>query len=280
LVTFGQDDAPVAVEVVQELPDGADPEHDAATTRAEFYVTAGEIHWASTAAGGQAGVETIQGPAHRVLQGAPAPADAEPIKAADLPAWTAASDTSTLKKNAMLFLEKELSGDRPVTLVLKEVAVHRRIENSLLALQALAEIDEFEPFVPFLNNADQLQTPNTWIPLVDGLHAALAWGPEHATRMRKAFEAQRGKGKGLELYTMLGSFNAKQLADGNDRVLVRHLNHEDLDYRVLSFWVLKRITGADFKYHPQATEAKRKQSVQRWQQRLEAGQIVPAEADK
>ena len=36
-----------------------------------------------------------------------------------------------------------------------------------------------------------------------------------------------------------------------------------------------RITGADFQYHPQATEAKRRVAIARWQQKLEQHKIVP-----
>jgi len=272
LVTFGQDDAPVAVEVFQVLPDGADPEHETATTRAEFYVTVGEIHWS----GENGPVETIQGPARRVLEGAPAPADAEPIEASALPAWTGTTELSLLEKNAASFLDHALAGDRPLPLALKEVAVDRKIENRLLALQSLAEIGEYEPYVQFLNDSDQIQKMTIWIPQVDGLHAALARGTEHAVKIRKAFEAQRGKSKGSELYRMLRGFDAKQLANGDDRLLVQYLSLEDLDFRVLSFWNLRRITGdTTYGYLPQLSELKRKPAVARWQQRLDSKQIVP-----
>ncbi|HVC96537.1 MAG TPA: hypothetical protein VND64_22825 [Pirellulales bacterium] len=275
LVTFGQDDAPVAVEAFQELPDGADPEDETATTRAEFYVTVGEIHWA----GENGPLETIQGPARRVLEGAPAPADAEPIEAGALPAWTGTTELSLLEKNAASFLEHALAGDRPLPLVLKEVAADRKIENRLLALQSLAEIDEFEPYVQFLNDSDQIQKINKWVPQVDGMHAALARGREHATRIRKAFESQRGKSKGSELYRMLRGFDGKQLANGDDRLLVQYLSHEDLDFRVLSFWNLRRITGGaagrTHGYLPQLSELKRKPAVAKWQKDLDSKQIVP-----
>ncbi|HEV3023094.1 MAG TPA: hypothetical protein VGX76_11530, partial [Pirellulales bacterium] len=279
LVTFGQDDAPVGVEVVPELPDGADPERETATTRAEFYVTAGEIHWAGEkAAGAKVVVETIQGPARRVLQGGPAPADAEPIKAKELPAWTGATELEKLEKDAAAFVDHELAGDRPLLLVLKEVASHRKSEFRLLALRSLAEIGEFDLFPPFLNDPEQKMAICT--PRIEDLHAALARGPEQAAKVRKSFVNQRGKGKGPELYRMLWGYDAEQLKGGDNRVLVKHLADPDVDIRVLSFWNVRRLTGTTYNYQPQATEAKRQPALKKWQQRLESSQsIVPAPAE-
>jgi hypothetical protein len=275
LITFGQDDAPVGVEVVLELPDGADPERETANARAEFYVTTGEIHWAGEKPQGEkVVVETIQGPARRVLQGGPAPAGAEQIDAKSLPAWTGATELEKLEKDASAFLDKELAVERPLTLVLKEVAGHRKIEFSLLAMRSLAEIGEFDSFVPFINNPDQKNA--ICLAQVDGLHAALARGPEQAVKIRKTYVNQRGKNKGPELYRMLWGYNREQLKGGDDRVLVKHLNDQDVDMRVLSFWNLKRLTGATHGYTPQATEAKRQVALKKWQQKLSSNEgIIP-----
>ena len=67
--------------------------------------------------------------------------------------------------------------------------------------------------------------------------------------------------------------------------LVEHLDHERLEFRVLSIENLRRITGATLTYQAKFTANRRRSSVARWQKRLEDGQIVykhppadPAEA--
>ena len=93
--------------------------------------------------------------------------------------------------------------------------------------------------------------------------------------MRQAFESVRGEKQGDELYRMLWGYSPEQLEEGGAAQLIEWLSHEDLDYRVLSFWNLHHVTGFSYFYKPEDTEAKRRTPVQRWRQKLEAGLIVP-----
>ena len=61
--------------------------------------------------------------------------------------------------------------------------------------------------------------------------------------------------------------------NGEADQLVNFLDHEDLDFRVLSHWNLKKITGLGSTYRPEHTGTKRKKSASRWQKRLEDGEI-------
>jgi hypothetical protein len=75
---------------------------------------------------------------------------------------------------------------------------------------------------------------------------------------------------------MLWGYNREQLEAGADRQLVEYLSHQDLEFRVLSFWNLHQITGLlPPSYRPQWTEAKRRPGAAAWRQKLESGRIVP-----
>jgi hypothetical protein len=67
---------------------------------------------------------------------------------------------------------------------------------------------------------------------------------------------------------MLWGYSAADLKAGADRDLVEALKSPNLEFRVLSFWNLKNITGLGMNYNPEDLEANRLRSVQRWEQLL------------
>ncbi len=75
------------------------------------------------------------------------------------------------------------------------------------------------------------------------------------------------------LHRMLWGYTNKDLAGGQDRELVERLDHESLAVRRLAFWNLMEITGLGLYYVPEETVAKRKTPIQKWRQRLQAGEI-------
>jgi len=267
IVIFGKDDATVAIEVQNLLEDGADPEAQPAARLADIYVASGQIRWMADP---NAADEVVSAPAHRPLMPGNQPQPADQI---EIPSWLSA-DLGQLERNASVFVENHLQPDRPVSLSLKELAGHRRVEISELASRSLALVDEFEGVIPLLRESSQ---KIAWPEQLAALRGALARGPEAARRVREAFESQRGAA-GAELYRMLWGYNAQQLNDGAARQLVKYLDHPDLDFRVLSFWNLERITGKTLFYRPEYTDAQRRQPVYRWQKQLEGGDIVPKEA--
>jgi hypothetical protein len=55
---------------------------------------------------------------------------------------------------------------------------------------------------------------------------------------------------------------------------VSWLDDENLDFRVLAFENLRRITGFTQLYHPHLNAARRKKPVAEWTARLNAGEVV------
>jgi hypothetical protein len=90
------------------------------------------------------------------------------------------------------------------------------------------------------------------------------------------FEDKWGKAKGDALYRMLWGYSPDQLEAGDAKRLVEDLSHADLEFRVLSLWNLRQITGLFIaSYRPEWPEEKRRKGAAAWRQKLESGRIVP-----
>lgn len=267
-VTFGQGDATLAVQVASEPVEGGNPE-EAATRIDDLFVATGSVDLAADS-GAQA--EWIEAPAHRRLTGPPLEGGEGDAGEVHLPGWIAADELSGAEKMASAEIEDYVGAERPVALALKELVAHRRIENRRLALLCLAEMGEFDSLVSALSDTS-LKT--AWPTLVESLRNAMARAPAVAAQVRAALEVQRGA-KAAELYRMLWGYTPAQLSAGDAEQLVKFLDHEDLDFRVLSFWNLQHVSGgAGLFYRPEYNELKRKQYVQKWRDRLERNAIVP-----
>jgi hypothetical protein len=272
-VVFHDADATLALEVARRRVDGTNPETDPASVVLDVYATAGEVRWSDA---GNPQVDTLKAPAHRVFSDAPPGPDAPEFTAQDFPNWIKKPDERTpIEKRASEGIDESLQPDRPITLGLKELATDKRVEISSLALQCLAEIDEFDSFVMSLMDSTQRLSWNTQI---EALRKAIARSPQTATLVHEAFEHHRGT-KGTELYRMLWGYSIEQLQAGAAAQLVKYLDSEDLDFRVLSFWNLSRIAGAAHYYRPEFTAVKRATAVRAWKQKLDSGQLIPKSTD-
>ena len=269
VAAFGRDDATLALAVARHLPDGADPEKTAAAVLVDLYLASGEVQWLSPGSGPQ----KLKAPEHRTLH-----TDPSVPQQGELPAWIKSNELAPIERRAALAVDELLPADRPADEALKELAADRKAEISLLAMQSLGLIGEFDPFVEMLNTPSQR---HAWTPQVESLRAALARGPAVAAQIRTAFEAQRGKTKGAQLYRLLWGFDQQQLEAGADKQLVEYLDDkEDLDIRVLSFWNLHHLTGFLLGYRPADPDQKRIKGVAAWRQKLSSGQIVPMPSEE
>ncbi len=105
------------------------------------------------------------------------------------------------------------------------------------------------------------------------LHGTAVRSPQAAQRLRETLERLRGN-DGFELYRMFWGYSDEGLQNNGEAAqLVGFLDHDELDYRVLSNWNLKRITGLGSQYRPLQSEQKRKKYAERWKKRLEKGEI-------
>jgi hypothetical protein len=267
VLVFNDTNASAALEVRHHRLEGTNPEKEPSIAEVELFVTTGKVDWFDANA---AQPETIPAPARRSLVGgAPAPMADSP----SFPSWvTTIDERRASQKLAGAELVKALPTDRPVTLGLKELAGDRKIETSLLAIQCLAQIGDFDTLVTALKDPNQKAA---WNEEVEALRSAIARSPETAAAVRGAFERHYGA-RGSELYRMLWGYTGDQINASAGAQLIKFLDSEDLEYRVLSFAALTRLTnGATHFYRPEYPAARRQQYILKWKQRLDSGQLAP-----
>ncbi|HEY5314919.1 MAG TPA: hypothetical protein VIK18_20465 [Pirellulales bacterium] len=273
-VTFADPDSTLAVEVVRTRIDGSNPEKEPATIAVNLYSTAGSTSWSD-----EMHVQPLplQSPSRMSFAAAIESPSAEPATPDDFPAWIKTDERPAMEKRASTAVEETLEADRPISLGLKELAGDRRSEVSSLAVQCLAEIDEFESVVIALSDPGQR---GAWNTLVESLRTAIARSPATAEKVRQAFEHHRGP-EGDELYRMLWGYSPDQLQTGAAAQLVKYLDHDDLDFRELAFWNLTRIGGSSGHYYrPTDTAAKRLPALRAWKQKLDAGALYGKALEK
>ncbi|MBX3413511.1 MAG: hypothetical protein KF708_12545 [Pirellulales bacterium] len=262
---FGPAETTVAIEVRSHLQLGSDPSAAPAALEADFYVTSGELTWRDAS-----GVEArLTAPAREVLLGQ---ASLAAEAGAEFPAWTTGiDDERPIDQRAAMTLRDNIQADRDIVLNLKELAADRRPEVASLAARSLSYLDEFGTLVGTLNDSTQR---SFWPPNIAALRDGLGRGPETAALVRAIFEKQRSD-DGTQLYRLLCGYTTEQLQGGAARELVELLDHEDLDFRVLGITNLTEITGSANFYRPERSASERQSQVQKWRQRLAAGDIVP-----
>ncbi len=270
-LVFPEAEATVGLEVRRYCPMGVDPEVQEPRIAADIYAVSGNAQWIPA----EGLAQSLAGPQRLVVE--PFPNEVLPPEAIkQIPKWIASDQTNPLIARAGDDLLKALSDEsRPMLLELREMADSRRFEDRAAAADCLALLDQFEPLVVALNDPDEHAV---WPMLVIDVRAALARGPATATKIREAFQAQRGKDVGQELYRMLWGYTKDQLQAGDAAKLVEYLDNDNLDFRVLAFTNLQEITGSTFDYRPETPAVSREGRVYRWQELLRKGLIVPRKA--
>ncbi|MFV2068858.1 MAG: hypothetical protein ACC645_17980, partial [Pirellulales bacterium] len=261
--------ATLALELTREMPPGINPEDAPAPLVTRLLATSGKIVVKigdrEEKLEAPAGVEVSSGQV-RVM--APPP---------ELPEWVDADGLGRIDRRASNTLGEELSLDRPAGLVLQELVEGqrsgRRSEVRSLAARCSIYVGRFEPFVEALNDA---QLKAAWRPqLIKALREALALGPDVAADVRRDFRKRRGNEAGDALFRMLWGYSPQDLEQGADRELVDYLEHEQLDFRLLSLWNLVQITGLGQNSRLEDPKENRWQVARRWKKRFEDNQIVP-----
>jgi hypothetical protein len=208
----------------------------------------------------------LQAPAQRALIG---DGIAPP---GETPTWVTSEALSSLDTNAVKSVEASLPPEQFVGLILKELSTHRRREVRALAIRSAVYLNNFEPCINALNEKDE---KNQWPTYIEELRAAIARNPETATAAKNAFDKQRGA-DGAALFRMLWGYSADDLQNGAAAQLVEGLSNDGLDYRVLSIWNLRDITGEpNHAYYPENLTRQRTASVNTWKDLLRRGKIVP-----
>ena len=253
-----------AMEVTLVHQPATDPETEPSRAAAVLYVARGAVTWEE--AGGKKPIR-LTAPTQVTFDAEPSVSSVGAGK--DLPKWISTDTASPLDRRASTVLAQAFQPDRPASLVLMELTEHRQMEVRWLASRSLGYLGQFEPIVAALNDNG---FKREWPDYVEQLRQAVARGPEIAAGIRQSLEKHFGQ-NGPILYRMLWGYTDKDLQGGKDAQLVDFLDHENLAVRVLAFWNLKDITGLGLYYRPDYPAPRRQQSIQRWKQRREAGDI-------
>ena len=198
----------------------------------------------------------------------------EPESFASAPDWLTEVKVSNLEKRAVPVVRDVVQEDRPLKLSFQELVSKRRQEVKRLTLRCCAYIGYFDPLVEALGDENMSRH---WENCATDLSVAAKRHPEYANRVRETMERLRSD-QGTELYRMLWGYTDDGLVkQGQAEQLVEFLSSEDLDFRVLSHWNLKNITGKRYTFQPaDKSESKRRVSIKRYENLLDKGEIKHA----
>ncbi len=262
LVSFGDSDSVSAVELVNYLPPGSNPELAPAIPILQLFGVSGLVTW-------EEGGDKFEVNAGQVLV---VGGDAAPqlFEAGELPAWITGKDLAEIDRLASSELRGGLELDRPLSLSLLERTEFRRVEVASLACRSLVSLNMFEPSIEAL---DGERLRSYWYAQFNALRDSMARDPEAAAKLQRSLEKLAGDDAGL-MYELLCGFNPEQLAGGGAKELVDALENERVSVRVLAYENLRRITGKTQLFRPEKQPDSQKGTVSKWRQILAGGQIV------
>jgi hypothetical protein len=233
--------ASLAVEVRRIFVPGTDYSQQVAPFEVIWHLTSGSVQW--NAAGEK---ETIKAPASwSSLNGTDEPAAA----VAEFPNWIDREPMTELERRARDRFAEDLPVGQPVGLRLEEINAEEGAGREIRTLSAEASlfVGEFEPFVKSLNDSDLRVA---WRSHIAAMRQALGMDPMTAAKLQQAFIDIRGQEDGEMLFAMVRGFTPEQIGTTRDELkmgivvdLVRALEHESLDYRVLAIYNLDEIKG-------------------------------------
>lgn len=265
--------ADLAIEVERQFVPGA---LTAGTGPLEvsWYLTSGKLGDGESAAQAPATWETVDGNS------------TEPVAYDELPDWIDQQRLSTYEREARRAVADALSPGESVGIPLLELSdkrgLGRRREWRTLAARSGAYVGIFEPFVNGLNDPDLNQL--VWESQIETVRQALARDPQAAEQLRSDFVAQRGEQAATDLMEMMIGYDEQAVGttpeerkEGILPQLIRWLDSDQLDYRVLALYNLNEITGTrnQGNYRPTHTPQQRQRALRIYWDRLEKGELEP-----
>jgi hypothetical protein len=234
--------ASLAIEARRVFVPGTDYEMQSAPVQIDWYLTSGSLEWQ----GADGAKEIIKAPAAwKSINNE----DEAPQTVTELPNWIDREPMSELERRARDRFAEDLPVGQPVGLRLQELNEEQGAGREIRTLSAEASlyVGEFEPFIQSLNDSDQRIA---WRSHIDAMRQAIAMDPKTATKLHKEFVTVRGKEAGEDLYSMVRGFTPEQIGMTREELkqgvvvnLLRWLESESLDYRVLAIYNLDEIKG-------------------------------------
>lgn len=234
--------AGLAIETRRVFVPGTDYEIQSAPVQIDWYLTSGSLEWQ----GADGTKEVIKAPAAWKSVNNE---DSVPETVTELPNWIDREPMSELERRARDRFAEDLPVGQPVGLRLQELNEEQGAGREIRTLSAEASlyVGEFEPFIASLNDSDQRVA---WRSHIDAMRQAIAMDPKTATKLHKEFVAVRGAEAGEDLYSMVRGFSPEQIGTTREELkqgvvvnLLRWLEDESLDYRVLAIYNLDEIKG-------------------------------------
>lgn len=263
VLTLLDADSVMAIKVARWVPPGVDPEAFAGIVVIEMYNANGRASWQAAE---QAKVDIPPRHVH-VYYGADPPETHGPFLPPD---WIDSRNVRPIDRDAATVLERMMAPGRPITLSLQEVMKDRRVELRALAARGLTVLDDFEPALRELADPNQY---SFWNGQFEALRQALSRGPETAAKVREIVTLLR-PAEAKEIYRMLWGFSEEQVEKGGAADLVRLLEHEQMDIRVLAHLNLLTINGPWGFFRPERSPAQMRSAIQSWRDRLSKGAIM------
>ncbi len=262
-ITFGDAESVLALEVIPVHFEGMDPEASEPSAVVNLYVQSGHVLWDE---GGDP-VLIIAGNA-LVVSDDP---DRTAVTVKTVPSWISGNTISPLDRRASVALQQSVSVDRSARLGLMELNDQRR-EVRWLAARCLAHIGDFDSLLAALNDEEHRAAWPDWEEHFKQLRGAVSRGPETAVQLREALQKQYPE-EAAALYPMFWGYTEEGLRGGDAQELIEHLDHGVLAVRVVSYLNLYDIFGLGLQYEPAETAAKRRAPMQKWNERLESGEL-------
>jgi len=252
-------DGAAAIEARRLEAPGADPETQPGPIVGEVFAVTGRLLWQE-----ETGAKSLELNApDRLPLGRIVP---EKQGSRRLPSWVTGGDTvNPLDQRAAVVVERNLLPDRTAVPALRDLTKNRQREVRWMAMRGLALAGDFGLLLEGLRDTDQKLL---WADLVEQLRGAVVRGPQSAAQVRTDMEKAYGP-EGASLYEMLWKYHPDSLRPEDAAQLIeQYIDHDQLAFRVLTWWNLKSITGLTFAYRPEDPRSKRQVAIQRWRDRL------------
>ncbi len=259
-LTLVDADSVLAIKLAKWVPPGADPEAADGLLVIEMYNANGRASW-------QQGETKVDIPSRHVhvYVGIDPPETHGPFFS---PEWIDAKSIKPIDRDAATALEKLVDFERPLNLSLQEVTKDRPVRA--LAARCLAALGEFEPILRELSDGNQY---SFWPSEFEALQHSLSRSPETAAKVRQTLGLLRSVDS-KELYRLLWGYSEEQLAQGAAGQLVKLLEHDQMDMRVLAYSNLVSITGVWGFYRPERSAVQNKTAIQKFKDRKDKNTIL------
>jgi hypothetical protein len=268
--------ASLAIDVHRLFVPGTDYEKAPALVEVNWYLANGSAE----RIGANGTTESVQAPlVWKSVNGADTAAES----ITTLPSWIEKEPVTSLERSASNVLNQQLVPGQPVELSIAELTDEETSnrENRRLASEASLYVGEFEPFIKSLNDSDQR---TVWRSHIAAMRQAIARDPQLAVKLHEDFINVRGPEAGEDLFAMIRGFTPEQIGLTRDELkqgvlldLIRWLEDENLDYRVLAIYNLDELKGTkELKgYRPDAIPRSRQIAVEKIRREIEDDEFLP-----